>query len=289
MERTLKNKSVNYHITEKCNMACNFCFAKFNCKTELTTLEAETVIDHIADNGADKINLAGGEPFLRHDLGHLIMHAATKGLMIGVITNGSLLTTEWLTQYGKYLNWLGVSIDSVTHETNFRSGRHCGTSKPQDVMQLCSVLNFAKTVGISIKINTVVSQYNLHEDLNDFIRKVSPDRWKIFQVLPIENANQNDSNFEITDAEYHCYLTRHEETTRIFDTFTENNRLMRDSYIMIDPEGRFYDNSKGSYSFSDPILEIGVEKAFSQIEYNHSTFLERGGKTAISRSNEKAS
>jgi len=252
-------------------------------------MKALGVIDQLADAGVSKINFAGGEPFIRPDLGLLIKHAHDKGLITGVITNGSFLTTEWVNQYSKYLDWLGVSIDSVNHDTNVKSGRHCSRSKAQDITQLCSVLNLAKNTGVLVKINTVVSQYNLNEDLNDLILRVSPHRWKIFQVLPIENANRNEFNFEISDEQYQCFIARHKKTMIVIDSFKEDNRLMRASYVMINPEGKFYDNSNGYHIFSDSILNVGVEKAFSQVEYDHSTFIERGGQTAIFRSNEKAS
>ncbi len=36
---------------------------------------------------------------------------------------------------------------------------------------------------------------------------------------------------------------------------------------MIDPEGRFFSNTNNKYIFSQPIYEIGVEKALEQINF----------------------
>ena len=39
----------------------------------------------------------------------------------------------------------------------------------------------------------------------------------------------------------------------------ESNELMRGSYVMVDPAGRFFDNVEGGHTYSRPILEVGVE------------------------------
>ena len=46
---------------------------------------------------------------------------------------------------------------------------------------------------------------------------------------------------------------------------------------MIDPAGRFYDSVQGGHRYSRPILEVGVRQAFSEVSFNHNTFVARGG------------
>jgi radical S-adenosyl methionine domain-containing protein 2 len=53
---------------------------------------------------------------------------------------------------------------------------------------------------------------------------------------------------------------------------------MTGSYIMVDPAGRFFDNLKGQYTYSEPILEVGIDKAFSQVTRDYKKFIDRGGK-----------
>ena len=52
---------------------------------------------------------------------------------------------------------------------------------------------------------------------------------------------------------------------------------MIDSYVMIDLQGRFYQNIGNTYIFSNPILEVGVINALNEVQYNYAKFLERGG------------
>jgi radical S-adenosyl methionine domain-containing protein 2 len=69
------------------------------------------------------------------------------------------------------------------------------------------------------------------------------------------------------------FIKRHKRLNPI----AEDNNAMLESYIMLDPMGRFYQNSGNIYNYLKPILEIGVFRAFNQLAYNHSKFIERGG------------
>lgn len=273
---TLVGKAVNFHLTETCNMSCKFCFAKYTGEKELNRSESLYIIDVLAEAGVSKINFAGGEPFLVPYLGEVITLAKQRGLSTGVITNGSRLNSNWLRKFGLHLDWLGVSIDSLSLLSNYDSGRCHKNGKIQNFEQLESHLLQAKAMGISTKINTVVSRYNLHDDLTSLITTVQPDRWKLFQALPISGANDS-ADFLITDVEYKSFLDRHTNAMKMTNSLPEDNNLMTSSYIMISPQGKFYSNATAQHQYSGSIIDIGVKSAFKQVAYDHDKFLERGG------------
>jgi radical S-adenosyl methionine domain-containing protein 2 len=45
-------------------------------------------------------------------------------------------------------------------------------------------------MGFKLKLNTVVSEPNKDDDMTELIKRLRPDRWKVFKVLPV--AGQND-------------------------------------------------------------------------------------------------
>jgi hypothetical protein len=47
------------------------------------------------------------------------------------------------------------------------------------------------------------------------------------------------------------------------------------SCIMIDPEGRFFDYTNGSHTYSRPILKVGVKISLSDIKSDFQKFVER--------------
>lgn len=57
----------------------------------------------------------------------------------------------------------------------------------------------------------------------------------------------------------------------------ENNDAMTTSYVMVTPDGCLYQNTEGKYTYSDPVLAVGVEEALRQTGFNYDKFRRRGG------------
>lgn len=56
---------------------------------------------------------------------------------------------------------------------------------------------------IRFKINSVINRFNYEEDMTGHLRELKPFRWKVFQVLLIENENGSAyySNLNISSSE----------------------------------------------------------------------------------------
>ncbi len=217
-----------------------------------------------------KVNFVGGEPTLCPFLGDLVVYSKKLGLITGVVSNGTGITKPFLEQYGKNIDWIGLSLDSGNEKTQQMLGRGNG----KYVSDIIDKSRMIKQVGIQLKINSVITSLNVNEDLTNTIDNICPDRWKVFQVLAINGQNRkNLRNLEICPFEFENFIVRHKKLNPI----AEDNDAMLESYIMVDPMGRFYQNSGRIYNYGGPILELGVLKAFNQIVYNHAKFIERGG------------
>ena len=172
-----------------------------------------------------------------------------------------------------------LSVDSVDADTQIAIGRVAAGKAPMSADDYLAVCAAVAERGIRLKVNTVVSRFNADEDFRPFILAARPERWKIFQVLPVRF--QNDARideFEISDAEFRRYVERNSTVAeRGVKVVPESNELMTGSYAMVDPLGRFYDNVRGMHRYSDPILQVGVEKALSQVSVSPDRFAERGG------------
>ena len=282
---------INWHITEVCNYSCRYCFGKWEKDTRELLHNAEhmqSLLHELAhyfhpDNTRKqlkrdsvdtriRLNLAGGEPLLYPAQFEAIVRIAhTLGMNVSCITNGSRLHEDLLYRVSGKLTVLGISVDATCADTNQAIGRvdRSGTLK---LDELCQLVQLARYINphISIKINTVVNSANWTSDLSDWIERISPDKWKIFKVLPTVNTQ-----LTISDREYQSFLNRHQHLSDIITA--EDNTQMTQSYLMIDPVGRFYQNKEtgDSYDYSDPILEVGVEQALAQIRFNAVRFLER--------------
>lgn len=280
-----KIPSVNYHLWEPCNMRCKFCFATFQDvkqsilpKGHLPEQEAIQVVELLADAGFKKITFAGGEPLLCPWLGRLIETAHKRGMTTMIVSNGSKLSKEWLLKHQSILDWVTLSIDSLSNESNLTAGRAITGKKALSPSFYAEVIENVHQLGIRLKINTVVSAVNHLENMTSFIAQSKPERWKLFQVLPIQG--QNDAcidDFLITKEQFLGFARKHEKANLGIPIIAETNELMTASYAMVDPAGRFFDNTQGHYTYSEKMLEVGVEKAFQEVSILQERFLERNG------------
>ena len=271
----MKPVSVNFHLWKPCNLKCLFCFATFrDIEGHLTAADALRVVRLLAEAGCEKLNFAGGEPTLCPHLGLLLAAARGYGMTTGLVTNGFGLARLIETQPSD-IDWVGLSVDSARERTQSLLGRGIGGH----VRRSIALFDLARTCGIGVKLNTVVTALNWDEDMTAFLRRVRPERWKVFQVLPIEG--QNDGMVEpllISAEQFRAFVDRHMHlVAEGLGPVAEDNDAMAGSYAMVDPLGRFYDGSTGRYVYSDPILQVGVLPALAQVGFQPDKLLARGG------------
>ena len=158
-------------------------------------------------------------------------------------------------------------------------GRAVSGVTPVSEQNYLHIANAVLSSGIRLKINTVVTSKSWQEDLTDFILKAKPMRWKILQALLVKGQNdQSISDLMITSPQFEEYVQRNRIVERDgVRVVPENNEMMTESYVMVDPAGRFFDNSSGSYTYSKPILKFGIVNSLKEVSVNSERFFQRGG------------
>lgn len=263
--------TVSFHIVKSCNARCKFCYATFEdftLKNQMSLKDAKTIVDKLKIAGVKKITFAGGEPTIYKNLFDIVKYTHESGIITSIITNGSLITEEWLDKYKPYLRWIGLSVDSINCETNLKIGRVF--KNPVDYFKLICLL---KQYEFKIKINTVINKYNENEDLQEFINFVNPDRWKVFDTLRI--VGQNDEHWEeIKSTNFKAFIDRHYHPNMVVET----NDLMTSSYLLIDPQGRLFENSKGFHTYSSStLIEETFESCYKELNFSYGKFIQREG------------
>jgi radical S-adenosyl methionine domain-containing protein 2 len=266
-------------------MRCKFCFATFQDvkksilpKGHLPQENAIEVVAELSRMGFEKITFAGGEPTLCPWLSELISTAKQYGLTTMIVSNGTGITDEFLEENKAKLDWITLSIDSLNDETNLQTGRAIRGKAPITVDSCKELIDRVKSANFRLKINTVVSKANYTDDLSSIIEYAKPERWKIFQVLPIEGQNSRlVDDLLIHDEEYQLFVRNHAKLNTLTTIVPENNDEMKGTYAMVDPAGRFYTNETGANRYSSPICEVGAVKAYNEMGYNVSKFIQRGG------------
>ena len=278
--------AVNWHFWPWCNYGCKFCFARFEDIPRADRLPKEialTVPEMLAEDGAEKITFVGGEPTLCPFLGDLLQVSKDVGLTTCIVSNASGLTEEFLDEWGHLIDWVGLSIDASSDEIHAKIGRgmrgDLARQRSHHLELAKAVWASCKARGIRMKLNTVVCKANLHDDMSTLAMELKPERWKIFEVLPVEGQNDGDvDDLLLAEGEFDLWVERHQWVGNEGIQFVpESNELMRGSYAMMDALGRFYTNVDGGHSYGPSILDIGVQQAWEENRFIEERFHKRGG------------
>lgn len=288
--------TINWHVTEACNYRCQYCYAHWgdssdprelfhDCRRTLKLLEqlfqffqpenTRNALTKRLSWKTVRLNLAGGEPSILGDrLLDIVRVAREIGFQVSIISNGSRLLGGMIEQLAPHLSCLGISLDSTDPATNRQIGRVDMRGRLLDLDKLADNLHLARSINprITVKLNTVVNRLNAGQDLSALVGRIAPDRWKILRMLPVIN-----DSLVISDEQFSTFVHRHRDFEAI--ACIEDNQDMCESYLMVDPNGRFFQNQTllacNRYVYSEPILAAGVESAFSEIDFNSSSFQSR--------------
>ncbi|MFY9811626.1 viperin family antiviral radical SAM protein [Aquabacterium sp.] len=283
---------INWHFTEACNYKCRYCYAKWQGDEREVLHDwrrTRVMLDELTlffrpDNASNplsqsltwsgiRLNLAGGEPLLYPEAAlRVLAHAKASGMATSIITNGSRLTQQLVAQLAPLVSMVGISIDSSDAAVNEAIGRIDGRGALLDVKEMAALLGFARQVNpdLTFKINTVVNSLNAHEDLGAAIAALAPNRWKVLRMLPVVTGD-----LAVSAEDFKAFVQRHASHSDVM--CVEDNEDMSESYLMIDPLGRFFQNTKGKqgYSYSRPVDQVGANLAFRDWRFSVSSFASR--------------
>lgn len=277
-------EAVNYHIWRTCNMRCNFCFATYDSLLDsrftggLPPDKARSLVAELRLGGFRKITFAGGEPTLCPWLSEIVAYAKLIGLKTALVSNGSRLTDDLIGELAANLDWIALSIDSISDGVNLRLGRAVGGHRPVSFDSALSIMKEFRRLGVRTKINTVVTRLNFGEYLLPAIMEIKPDRWKIMRILEVTGENDHQfAQLSIPTSDFMKFIALNSPAPPGTQQVVEDNEDMIGSYVMVDPAGRFIDNSSNSYRPSQPILTVGVEAALKEVALDRTVFERRGG------------
>jgi len=112
---------LTWELTYACNLQCVHCLSSSGRRDphELSTAEAEAVIDELERMQVFYINIGGGEPTIRPDFWHLVEYAVDHGVGVKFSTNGSQIDAA-VAQKLAGMDYVDVqiSIDGADAATN---------------------------------------------------------------------------------------------------------------------------------------------------------------------------
>lgn len=150
---------VYYELTLSCNLQCRYCFNSSG-KARLDELNTQQVLDsldvlkqsHVLD-----IRFTGGEFTQRHDWYAILSKAKVLGFCVSCNTNANYFHQKIIDQLASLnLDQVTISVDGTQEHHEFNRGR--GTYQ-----RLISNIQYMHKLGIKLRINTLVSKFNIHD------------------------------------------------------------------------------------------------------------------------------
>ncbi|MDR0272127.1 MAG: radical SAM protein [Clostridiales bacterium] len=206
-----------WEITMGCNLRCGHCGSSCEERLpdELSTDEALSLAEQIADMGLRWITLSGGEPLLREDLPQIVRKLSSRSVAVNIITNGWLLDfamAEKLKRSG--VSTVALSIDG-TEEI------HDSIRTKGSFARIMNAIANLKHAGVKVGTVTTVSKINIHtlHGLRDILIEAGVDSWQVQMGQPMGNF-KNRPDWIIEPAQVNeiinfCYETSIEGDIRI--------------------------------------------------------------------------
>lgn len=171
-EEIKKEFFVQWHLTERCNLACRHCYQSGNGTTEMDISAVQETAEEVAEMLADwtekyaisftgSLNVTGGEPLVRKDLFEVLRLMREQGFEISLLTNGTLVDREKAEELRGLVRLVQVSIEGPEPVHDAIRGK--GAYKKA----VTGVENMLAS-GIFVSLNITISRLNV-EYLSDLV------------------------------------------------------------------------------------------------------------------------
>jgi 12,18-didecarboxysiroheme deacetylase len=215
-----KKPVVVWNVTRACNLKCLHCYAHAVGRSEekeLTTEQALSMIDDLAEFGVPVILFSGGEPLVRRDIVRLGSYAVGKGMRAVISTNGTLITREKAKELKKVgLSYVGVSLDGMEKINDRFRGKKGAFRDAMAGIRNC------QDVGLKVGLRFTINRMNMNEGL------------RIFDLLEESNVPRVCFYHLVYAGRGSELITQdldHKETRRIVDLIIDRTKDIHDRGI----------------------------------------------------------
>jgi MoaA/NifB/PqqE/SkfB family radical SAM enzyme len=190
--------SVDWWITSRCNLACDFCYGPVPGRDPVEL--RSQILEALVVSSASVVTFCGGEPLLVKKIGDYAsaLRDASKATVLN--TNGTLLRKRLDQGLKLAFTMVGISIEGSTQEVHgAMRGAGAVLAEALDAARL-----IADAPDIGLKVGTVVSSVNRHDlpALAWLMRDLRPEIWRLYQYSSRGQRNSGQLRHQLTEAEF---------------------------------------------------------------------------------------
>jgi len=232
-------------LTYACRWRCVFCYnPRHHDLHPLGAQEWIAVLDVLSTLGTLGISLTGGDPLAHPDFLAIARAARSRGLVVKVLTNGSLVTAELARELGEiWVHDIEISLHGARAETHDRA-----TSRPGSFHEVWRAVDLLRDAGAGARVVLKTPLTNLNAGEWEEMARMAEERQIPYVVDPLVIPRDDG------DAGPLAYSAPVEAMEKLFGRLADEGLLRRHgprtpgemncgvgwSNVAIDPEGNVY-------------------------------------------------
>lgn len=180
-------RSCVWEITLACSFSCKYCGSRAGkaAKNELSTAECLDIVRQFREIGLRRVNLIGGEVFMRRDWRTIVAALCGAGIKVCIITNGFRLTDGDL----EFL--CDVGIESVAVSLDGPEAVHDAWRMKGSYAHAVEAVKRVHEHGIPVSMITALRKDNaplLQEFYDGTVKDLPLFAWQLQSCSPMGNA-----------------------------------------------------------------------------------------------------
>jgi radical SAM protein with 4Fe4S-binding SPASM domain len=178
IDRKVRPSYAVWEVTLRCDLACLHCSSRAGRPraNELSTPEALSVVDQLADLGVLEVTLIGGEAYLREDWLSIVTAIRRRGMECTMVTGGRGVTPE-RARAARDAGLMSVSVSVDGTQPTHDGLRHLAGSHASAL----AAMHHLASAGVQVSANSQIGRRNrreLHEVLGA-IADAGAHSWQI--------------------------------------------------------------------------------------------------------------
>jgi MoaA/NifB/PqqE/SkfB family radical SAM enzyme len=256
-----KIPSVDWWITSRCNLACDFCYGPVPGKDPVSRRPG--ILAALAASSARAVTFCGGEPLLVRKIGEYAAVLGRSGKSAVLNTNGELLRKR-LDQGFRLADFVlvGISLEGSTREVHrAMRGEKADFDEVIEAARLVT-----KEPGVGLKLATVVSGVNRDNlpALARTVRDLAPDIWRLYQYSRRGDQNTGQRRHWLEDDEFGRLAEEAAELAAPVPT-APSTEAETEGCLIVDPAGNVLQPVGDRYLRRGNCLEEPLDQIWAEI------------------------
>ena len=252
--------SVDWWITSRCNLACDFCYGPVPGRDPLEL--RDRILEALAASSASVVTFCGGEPLLVRKIGDYASALRDGSKSTVLNTNGTLLRRRLDQGFKLAFTMVGISIEGSTQEVHgAMRGPGADLAEALDAAQL-----IADAPQISLKVATVVSSVNRHDlpSLARVMHGLRPDIWRLYQYSSRGPQNSGQRRHHLSEAEFQEIV---DEVSTLASpvSVARSSESQTQGCLIVDPQGNVLQPSGDDYITVGNCLDQPLDEIWNKL------------------------